>query len=127
MSFIHSTLLCICIYVYIYMCIYIYMYIYICIYADTNLQIHLTPLSPLISICSQCQCLCFCFANKFIYTIFLDSTYVLIYHVCFSLFDFLHSMTISRSICVSANGTISFLCHSNIPLYIRTTKLMLLL
>ena len=38
--------------------------------------------------CSLCLCLCFCFANKVIYTIFLDSTYL-----CgFSLSDLLHSV-----------------------------------
>ena len=50
----------------------------------------------------------FCFVNRFICTIFLDSTYKQ-YHM---IFDFLCltslSMTISRSIHVAANGIISF-------------------
>ena len=36
-------------------------------------------------ICSLCLCLCFCFANKFICIIFLDSTYMGYYTMCFSL------------------------------------------
>ena len=50
----------------------------------------------------------FCFINKFICTIFLDFTYKW-YHMLF-IFLWLTSliMTIFRSICVAADGTISF-------------------
>ena len=41
-------------------------------------------------ICFLYLCLGFCFANKFICNIFLDSTYILIYHICFSPSDLLY-------------------------------------
>jgi len=44
-------------------------------------------------ICSLHLCLYFCFANKIIYTIFsIFHIYVLIYDICFSLSDLLHSI-----------------------------------
>ena len=43
-------------------------------------------------VCSLQLCLYFCLADQFICTIFLDSTYMLIYDICFSLFDLLHSV-----------------------------------
>ena len=46
-------------------------------------------------------------ANNLICTIFLDSTYKQYYAIFFS--DLLHSMTVSRSTHISANGAILFL------------------
>ena len=61
-------------------------------------------------ICDYC-----CFVNKFICTIFLDSTFII--YLSFSVLTSL-SMIISRSIHVTANGIISFfLWLSNTPLY----------
>ena len=62
-------------------------------------------------ICSLHLCLCFCFASKFIYTIFFWNPHTCINVQClfFPLSDLLHSMTISRSIHVPANGTVSLL------------------
>ena len=42
--------------------------------------------------CALRPCLYFCFANKVIYTIFLDSIYMLIYDICFSLSGLFHSI-----------------------------------
>ena len=52
------------------------------------------------------SCLYLCFADKFICTFFLDSTY---YKILVFLTYILLCMTVSRSIHVSADGTISFL------------------
>ena len=56
-------------------------------------------------------CLCFCFANKIICTIFLDSTYMYQYYsICFPLSDLTSvCMTVSRTIHVSTNDSVSFL------------------
>ena len=58
----------------------------------------------------------FCFANKFVYTIFLDSTYSnIIQYLVFSFWLTSLCMKISRSIHISARGTISFhFCLSNV-------------
>ena len=70
------------------------------------------------SIPQPCHHLCFCFVNKFIYTIFSDSTYKR-YHMIF-VFLWLHSVwqsrIISGSIHVTANSIVSFfndwvICH----------------
>ena len=83
-------------------------YTYLCIHVNPNLPIHPTtappptPLSPLgvhtfvLYIC----CLYFCFANRFICTIFLDSTYIYV-NIRYLFFSFWLSslcMTVSRSI-----------------------------
>ena len=46
-----------------------------------------------LQVCSLCFCFYSCSANRFISTIFLDFIYnVLIYNICFSLSDLLHSV-----------------------------------
>ena len=78
------------------------------------------PLIPtLVSICLSSTSVYFCFANKDIYTIFLNSIYIIWY-----LFFWLTSLCMvgSRAIHVSANDTISFLYTANIPVYICTTS-----
>ena len=64
---------------------------YACQYQSPNV-FHATPVG--IHVCSLHLFLYFCFANKIIYTIFLDSTYMhkIIYNICFSLSDLLHSL-----------------------------------
>ena len=53
-----------------------------CIWVNPNLPIHPTPSSPWCPyICSLC--LYFCFASRFIYTIFLDYTYMHYYTILF--------------------------------------------
>ena len=57
----------------------------------------LLPLCPHVG--SPCLCLYSCSANRIISTIFLGSiTYALIYDICFSLSDWLHSVIGSRFI-----------------------------
>ena len=78
------------------------------------------PLIPtLVSIYLFSTSVYFCFANKDIYTIFLNSIYIIWY-----LFFWLTSLCMvgSRAIHVSANDTISFLYMANIPVYICTTS-----
>ena len=69
-------------------------------------------------ICSLCLCFYSCFA-KIICTVFLDSTYVLIYNIFFWLIWL--CMTISRSILIFANDTISFFFYGWVILYVCTT------
>ena len=59
-----------------------------------SIPISKSPFSPLEAyVCSLCLCLCFCFVNKIVYTTFFRlHTYAIIYNVCFSLSDFLHSV-----------------------------------
>ena len=52
------------------------------------------------------MCLNFCFADKFICTIFLDSTYMQYYMIFAFLWHTSLCMTVSRSIHVSANGIV---------------------
>ena len=72
------------------------LYTYWRIYVNPSLRIHYSLPIPFLSwclyICSLCLCLYFCFANKFISAIFLDSTYMHCYSICFSLSDLLHSV-----------------------------------
>ena len=69
------------------------------------------PLLPLITISLfSTTVVLFCFANKFISTRFLDSMYK--WYIIFAflfLTDFTFCMTVSRSIHVFADGTISFI------------------
>ena len=64
-------------------------------------------LTGLISLLSQELC----FVNRFICTIFLDSTYMCQYTIFIFLFLTSLCMTASRSIHTFANGTVSFLLH----------------
>ena len=57
-----------------------------CLGADRQLLL-LCPQVP-----SLCLCLYSCPAVRFISTIFLDSIYMLIYDICFSFSDLLHSV-----------------------------------
>ena len=50
--------------------------------------------------------------------------YGLIYDICFSLSDWLHSIWQSRSFHVSTNDPLLFLFMANIPLYICTTSFL---
>ena len=72
----------------------------------------LIPLSPLPSwypyTCSLCLCLYLCFVSRFIYTILLDFTYMHWYMIFVFLFLIYFTLTVSRSIYISANGTILF-------------------
>ena len=67
-----------------------------CIHVNPNLPVHPTLLSfppwyPYI--CSLCLCLYFCFVNKIVYASFFRfHMYALIYDICFSLSDLLHSV-----------------------------------
>ena len=74
-------------------------------------------------VCSQRLCLYFCLANRFICTIFLDAVYALIYDICFSLSDLLHSVwqPLGPSASLQMTQFHSFLWLSNIPFYICTT------
>ena len=93
----------------------------ICQYQSPNLS--LPPLPPGNHVCSLHLWLYFYFVNRFICTIFLDSTYKRYHMVFVFLWLISLSMTISRSIPVAANGIILFfLWLSNIPLYICTTS-----
>ena len=49
-----------------------------------------SPLCP--QVCFLCLCLLCCPADEFIRTILLDHIYALVYNICFSLSDLLHSM-----------------------------------
>ena len=59
-------------------------------------------------ICSLHLCLYFCFANKIIYTIFLDSTYMRYYTIFAFLFLTSLCMTLSKAMHVSTDDPISF-------------------
>ena len=84
-----------------------------CILHPTILHIHMFVLYV---------CLCFCFANKFICIIFLHPTYKQCYMICVFL-CLTYSVWVSRSVHISANGTVLFLLWlSNIPLYICITS-----
>ena len=73
-----------------------------------NLQIYLSPyFSPLVTIICF-LCLWVCFINKYLCTIFLDSTYKWYNMILVFVWFAALSMTISRSIQVAANGIISF-------------------
>ena len=50
------------------------------------------PSSLCLHVCSLCLCLYFCPANRFICTIFLDSVYMILLNICFSLSALLHSI-----------------------------------
>ena len=72
-----------------------YTYYQQCIYVNSNLPIHPTlPFPPWYPyVCSLHLCLYFCFVNKIVYTSFFRfHMYVLIYDICFSLSDLLHSV-----------------------------------
>ena len=76
-------------------------------------------------VCSLCLCLYFCFANKTIYTIsFRFHIYALVYDICFSLSDLLHSVwqSLGPSMSLQMIQFQSFQWLSNIPLYICTTS-----
>ena len=60
-------------------------------------------------VCSLHLCLYFCLANRFICTIFLDSTYMRQYMIFVFLWLTSLCMTVSRSIHVSTNDPVSFL------------------
>ena len=82
-----------------------------------------TP-SPLISVyLFSTSVHLFLFTNKLICTIFLDSPYMFnIWDLLFSFWLISLCMTVSRSIHVSANGTVSFLLWlNNIPRYSHST------
>ena len=71
-------------------------------------------------ICSLCLCLYFYFANRFIGTIFSRFyIYVLIYNICFSLCDLLHSVWQTRGLSTSLQAAQfhSFFWLSNIAQY----------
>ena len=89
----------------------LYIVVFICQSQSPN-STHLSFPTQCPYTCSPHLCLHFCFANRFIYTIFLDSTYMLIYKVFLS--DISLCMTVCRSIHVSADGTISFLFHDQV-------------
>ena len=67
-------------------------------------------------VCSLHLCLYFCLANQFICIVFLDSTYELIYGICFSLSDLLHSVwqSLDPSTSLQMTQIRSFLWLSNI-------------
>ena len=73
-------------------------YTHQCIHVNPNRPIHRTTPCPAIFppwcpyVCSLHLCLNFCPANWLTCTIFLGSTYALIYDICFSLSDLLHSV-----------------------------------
>ena len=69
---------------------------------NPNLPIHLNPLSPFWYpyVCCLHLCLYFCFANRFIFTIFIDSTYILWYII----FVFLFFQGIGPPLLWSFNG-----------------------
>ena len=86
----------------------------------------LAPLLPLTppQVHSLCLHLCSCHANRFITIICLDSIDVLIYNICFSLFDWLHAVcqALGSLTLLQTTQFYSFLCLSNIPLCICTTS-----
>ena len=88
-------------------------------YVNPNLSLHPTPTTFPLGIHPFVLyiCLYFCFANRFICTIFLDSTYV-IYDICLCLTPL--SMIISRSTYVAANGIISFFFMAELYIYRHT-------
>ena len=64
-------------------------------YVNPNLPIHPTLPFPTWYpyFCSSRLCLYFCFVNKIVYTnVFRFHIYALIYNICFSLSDLLHSV-----------------------------------
>ena len=63
-----ASIVCVCV------CVYIYIYMYVSVPNSQFLPSLFPPQYPYI--CSLCLCLYFCFANKIIYTVFLDSTYL---------------------------------------------------
>ena len=75
-------------------------------------------------ICLLHLCLYFCPVNPFICTIFLGSTYALIYDICFSLSDLLHSVwqPLNPSTSLQMTQFCSFLWLINNLLYIGTTS-----
>ena len=74
--------------------------------------------SPPLSLLLHLQCLYYCPANRFISTIFRFHIYVLIYDICFSLSDFLHSLWQCKFIHLTRTDWIHFfLWLSNIPLF----------
>ena len=83
---------------------------YACQYQSPNV-FHATPVG--IHVCSLHLFLYFCFANKIIYTIFLDSTYMHnnIQYLFFSFWLTSFFTLVFRSIHSSANGTISVLFY----------------
>ena len=96
-----------------------------CIYVNPNLPIHPTlPFTPWYPyICSLRLCLYFFFVNKIVYTNFFRFyIYALIYGICFSLSDLLHSLwqSLSPSMSLQMTQFCSFLWLSNVPLYICT-------
>ena len=86
-----------------------------CIFAQSPNSTHLSFPTQCPYTCSPHLCLHFCFADRFIYTVFLDSTYVLIYSVFLS--DISLCMAVCRSTHVSADGTIPFLFHDQVTLH----------
>ena len=77
-------------------------YAWWCVYVDPSLPVHPPSLCPLV--CSLHLCLYPCPANRFICTIFLDSTY----RICFSL-SYFTLMIDARSIHISTNDLVLLL------------------
>ena len=73
------------------------------------------PLSPwCLYLWPLCLCLYFWFENQIIYTIFIDYTYfICIWYLFLSFWQYTHMKVYSRSIFISANGTILFLFAAN--------------
>ena len=101
-------------------------YTYQCIYVSPNLPIHLTPPFPpwCPYVCSLHLCLFLPCKQVHLYHFSRFHIYVLIYSICFSLSDLLHSvLTVTRStMSLQMTQFCSFLWLSNIPLYICTTS-----
>ena len=100
--------------------LYMVMYLFECYSLNSSLPL----LPPLCShVCSLSPHLYSCPANRLISTIFLDSIYVLIPSICFSLSKLLHSVqqALVSSASLKLTQIHSFLWLSNILLYICTT------
>ena len=105
-------------------------FIHISVYMSIPISQFITPPPPPPTfppwcpyVCSLQLCLYFCPANQFICTIFLGSTYVLIYDICFSLSNLLRSVwqSLDSSMSLQMTQFCSFLRRSSIPFYICTT------
>ena len=103
-------------------------YIYLCIHVNPNLPVHPTTtpshFPPLVSICLFSTSVSLFLPCKLVHLYHFSRfhIYALIYDICFSLSDILHSVwqSLGPSMSLQMTQFDSFLWLSNIPLYICT-------